>query len=71
MPSAHSQLGAARSILCSIMSSTSFRGKMALGSWLNTPLDPGINAAANIIKKSMPKNSEEAVVAEESTDLVD
>ena len=37
------------------MSSTSFRSKMALGSWVKTPLYPGINAAAGIIKKAMGK----------------
>ena len=28
---------------------------MALGLWVKTPLDPGINAAAGIIKKAMDK----------------
>ncbi|TFK18197.1 hypothetical protein FA15DRAFT_603730 [Coprinopsis marcescibilis] len=35
------------------MSSTSFRGKMASGSWSGTPLDPGIAAAAKVIHDSI------------------
>ncbi|KAH6884044.1 hypothetical protein BKA70DRAFT_1062756, partial [Coprinopsis sp. MPI-PUGE-AT-0042] len=38
------------------MSSTSFRSKMALGSWINTPLYPEIEAAASIIEEGMAKS---------------
>ncbi|KAH6894755.1 hypothetical protein BKA70DRAFT_1117378, partial [Coprinopsis sp. MPI-PUGE-AT-0042] len=49
------------------MSSTSFRAKMALGSWFNTPLFPGLKKASRIIEEAMKDDKFNKEMEEDAT----